>query len=106
MSLSPEYFEDLPENLSRLALRDFLVILRKSHKEFGVHTALETRERLLRRFRQIECGEQVGHKREDVHPKAPTLFVNEPPWVIVFDSETRAIKRVLHGAQSFPALFS
>ena len=106
MSLPPEYLESLPDNFSRLALRDFLAILRKSHEEFGAHTARETRDRLVRRFRQIERGERIGHEREDVQPKQPTLFVNELPWVIAFDPKTCVIKRVLHGARSFPALFS
>jgi plasmid stabilization system protein ParE len=105
VSLPPDFIDDLPENLSRLALRDFLGILRKSKSKYGLVVARETRERLIHRFGQIEQGTLIGHNREDVRPKKATLFFNEHPWVIVFNPDTGAVKRVLHGSREFPALF-
>ena len=47
----------------------------------------------------------IGHPRHDVQPRRPTLFLNEDPWVICFNAQTRQIYRILHGARDFPAIF-
>lgn len=48
----------------------------------------------------------MGHRREDVRPRRPTVFLNEDPWVICFNSNTRHVYRILHSARDFPAVFS
>lgn len=105
MILPDGFLADLPENLSRPALRDLIGILRASKKNHGLRVARESRDRLVERCRAIECGHATGHQREDVVPKQPTLFVNETPWVIAFHPETLVVKRILYGGRDFPALF-
>ena len=56
LTLPDEFLNSLPNNLSHPALRDFVAILRRSHKEFGLGTARETRDRLLERCRAIQSG--------------------------------------------------
>ena len=104
--LPPGFLGDLPGNLSRRAARDLIGILRYSAREWGIATARRSRDRLLDRIRDIEAGHVVGHRRNDVAPKAPTLFLVEHPWVIAYHPMTRQVYRVLHGAMDFPALFS
>jgi plasmid stabilization system protein ParE len=96
---------DLPGNLSRQAVDDLVRILRRSVREFGIGVARQSRERLLARARAVEDGTAIGHPRHDVHPRRPTLFLNEAPWVICFNPHTRQIYRILHGARDFPAIF-
>ena len=67
--------------------------------------ARQSRERLLVVVRTIEAGTVVGHRRQDVKPRRPTVFFNEAPWVICFNPHTRQVYRILHGARHFPALF-
>lgn len=97
--------QGLPGNLSRRAMADFLRILRRSGREWGTETALQTRARLLHRFRQVADGLAVGHRRQDVEPRTPTLFLNEDPWVIAYRPETRQVLRVLHGARDFKSIY-
>jgi plasmid stabilization system protein ParE len=94
---------DVPGNLSRQAAADFTEILRRSEREWGVSTARRTRARLLLRFGQIAGGSAVGHHRDDVKPRTPTLFLWEAPWVIAYKPETRQVLRVLYGTRHFPA---
>jgi len=101
----PSFLGELPGNLSPRAKRDLIGILRYSAREFGVATARRSRDRLLKRIKAIESGIAVGHRRPDVMPKAPTLFLIEHPWIIAYHPMTRRIYRVLHGAMDFPALF-
>jgi len=96
---------ELPGNLSRQAVDDLIRILRRSERDFGVAVARRSRDRLLARIRSIEDGRAIGHPRQDVRPRRPTLFINENPWVICFSPETRQIYRILHGARDFPAIF-
>ena len=95
----------MPGNLSRQALLDFLQILRRSQRDWGVNTARRTRGRLLARFAQIADGSAVGHERGDVKPRTPTLFLVEKPWVITYHPTKRQVLRILHGAMDFPAAF-
>jgi plasmid stabilization system protein ParE len=81
-------------------------ILRYSAREWGIATARRSRDRLLDRIRAEEAGHAVGHRRHDLTPKEPTLFLVEHPWVIAYHPTIRQIYRVLHGAMDFPALFS
>jgi plasmid stabilization system protein ParE len=92
---------ELPGNLSRQAVDDLSRILRRSAREFGVTVARQSRERLLAVVRAIEAGTVVGHRRQDVQPRRPTVFFNE----ICFNPHTRQVYRILHGARDFPALF-
>lgn len=101
----PDLPSELPGNLSRQAADDFVRILRRSAREFGVETARQSRDRLLARIRSVENGTAIGHPRRDVRPRHPTLFVNENPWVICFNPKTRRVYRILHGARDFPAIF-
>ena len=73
---------DLPGNLSRRAVDDLIRILRRSAREFGVLVARRSRDRLLARIRSVEAGTAMGHRRQDVQPRHPAMFVNEDPWVI------------------------
>ena len=100
-----DWSADLPGNLSRRALEDLLKILRRSSREFGVAVARKARERLLTRVREIEMGTAIGHRRTDVPTRRPILFLNEDPWVLCFNPDTRQIYRIVHGARDFPALF-
>ncbi len=104
--LPPDLLADLPDNLSRRALDDLLGILRGSAQEWGITTARRSRNRLVRRCREIGTGTAIGHSRPDVRPQVPTLFVVEAPWVIAYHPTTREIYRIVHGARDFPALFS
>ncbi|HLB96137.1 MAG TPA: type II toxin-antitoxin system RelE/ParE family toxin [Acetobacteraceae bacterium] len=104
--LPPGFLGDLPGNLSPRAARDLIGILRYSAREWGIATARRSRDRLLDRIGDIEAGRVVGHRRNDVTPKQPTLFLVEHPWVIAYHPTTRRRYRVLHGAMDFPALFS
>jgi plasmid stabilization system protein ParE len=100
-----DFASDLPKNLSRRAANDLLAILRRSAKEFGVVTARRSGWRLLSRCHSIAEGTAVGHRRHDIPTGTPTLFVTEPPWIIAYNSDTRQVLRIIHGAQDFPALF-
>lgn len=100
-----DFVESLPDNLSRQAATDLLSILRRSAKEFGILTARQSADRILARCRAIAAGTAVGHKRVDVTPRTPTLFIDEAPWVISYDPSTRKVTRVMHGARDFPAIF-
>lgn len=102
---APDLLRDLPGNLSRHAADDLLHILRRSARDFGVAVARRSRDRLLSRVRAIEDGTAIGHRRRDVQPHHPTLFLNEAPWVICFNPQTRQVYRILHGARDFPAIF-
>jgi plasmid stabilization system protein ParE len=104
--LPPGFMGDLPGNLSQRAARDLIGIPRYSAREWGIATARRSRDRLLQRIRDIEAGQVVGHRRNDVTPNQPTLFLVEHPWVIAYHPTTRRIYRVLHGARDFPALFA
>ena len=96
---------ELPGNLSRQAVDDLVQILRRSEREFGAAVARRSRDRLLARIRSVEDGKAIGHRRQDVRPRRPTLFLNENPWVICFNPETGQVYRILHGARDFPAIF-
>jgi len=96
---------ELPANLSRQAIVDFGRILRRSARDWGIGTARQTRDRLLFRFDDIASGKAIGHPRQDVTTRIPTLFLVEAPWVIAYSPTTRQIFRILHGARDFPALF-
>ena len=102
---SAELLGELPGNLSRQAIDDLILILRRSADEFGVPVARRSRERLLLRVEAIRNGTAIGHRRNDVRPRRPTHFLNEDPWVICFNPDTRQVYRILHGARDFPALF-
>lgn len=52
--------------------------------------------RITGRCLAIADGREPGHVRRDVIVDRPIRFSNEPPWVIVFDPETRLIARILH----------
>lgn len=97
--------DELPDNLSRHAAKDLMSILRRSAKDFGIGTARQSAERILARCRAVAAGTAVGHTRNDVRPRTPTLFTNEPPWVISYDPNTRMVTRIMHGARDFPAIF-
>ena len=101
----PEAPGAAPGNLSRRAAADFVEIMRRSERAWGVAVARRTRERLLLRFRQIADGSAVGHRRHDVRPRTPTLFLSEAPWVIAYDPGKRQVLRVLYGTRDFPAVF-
>jgi plasmid stabilization system protein ParE len=101
----PDLVVELPGNLSRQAVDDVIRILRRSIREFGVVVARRSRDRLLARIKAIERGTATGHKRHDVQPRRPTLFLNEEPWVICFNPHTRQVYRILQGARDFPAIF-
>jgi plasmid stabilization system protein ParE len=94
----------LPGNLSRRAADDLIRILRRSAREFGQIVARRSRDRLLARIKTVEDGPAIGHRRQDVQPRHPTLFLNEDPWVICFNPHTRQVYRILHGARDFPAI--
>ena len=101
----PEAPGAAPGNLSRRAASDFVEILRRSERDWGVAVARRTRERLLLRFRQIADGSAVGHQRHDVTPRTPTLFLREAPWVIAYDPGKGQVLRVLYGSRNFRAVF-
>jgi plasmid stabilization system protein ParE len=101
----PDLPGDLPGNLSQWAVDDLIRILRRSAQEFGALVARRSRDRLLARIRSVEAGTAMGHRRQDVRPRHPTMFLNEDPWVICFNPHTRQIYRILHGARDFPAIF-
>jgi plasmid stabilization system protein ParE len=63
------------------------------------------RARLRARFQSIASGEVIGRRRHDLPHDLPLRFVDELPFVIAFDANTRVIVRVLHGRRDFPALF-
>jgi plasmid stabilization system protein ParE len=67
--------------------------------------ARQSRDRLLLRVQAIRNGTVTGHRRYDVPTRRPTRFLNEDPWVICFNPDTRQVYRILHGARDFPALF-
>lgn len=96
---------ELPGNLSRQTADDLVRILRHSERQFGAATRGRSRDRLLARIRAVEEGGAIGHPRQDVRPRRPTLFLNENPWVICFNPETRQVYLILHGARDFPAIF-
>jgi plasmid stabilization system protein ParE len=98
-------FGALPANLSRQAVDDLIRALRRSARDFGVVVARRSRERLLARIGSVADGTAIGHHRQDVRPRRPTLFLNEDPWVICFNPHTRQVYRILHGARDFPAIF-
>jgi len=102
---SPDLPGELPGNLSRQALDDLIRILRRSAREFGASVARRSRDRLLLQVEAIQSGTAFGHRRHDVQPRRPTHFINEDPWVICFNPDTRQVYRILHGARDFPALF-
>ncbi|WP_416211142.1 type II toxin-antitoxin system RelE/ParE family toxin [Nitrospirillum sp. BR 11828] len=95
---------DLPENLSSRATEDLLRILRESWREWGIHTAFQTRNRLFARCHSIAAGTALGHSRQDMTSRRSRLFLNEGPFVIVYNPVTRRVLRVLHGARDFPRL--
>jgi plasmid stabilization system protein ParE len=97
--------DELPGNLSRQAVDDLIRILRRSVREFGVAVARRSRDRLLEQIKSIANGTATSHRRQDVQPRHPTVFLNEYPWVICFSPHTRQIYRILHGARDFPAIF-
>ena len=101
----PDWSAALPGNLSRKAVEDLVRILRRSSREFGVAIARQSRERLIARIRAIETGAAIGHPRADVPSRRPILFLNEEPWVICFNPNTRHVYRIVHGARDFPSLF-
>ena len=101
----PRVGADLPGNLSRQAVSDLVEILRYSARTFGPVVARRSRERLLACLVSIERGHAMGHRREDVRPRRPTVFLNEDPWVICFNPNTRHVYRILHAARDFPAVF-
>lgn len=103
--LPPELIRDFPENLSPQAARDLISILKQSNKRWGMHTARKTRDRMLARCKSVADGTAVGHRREDLGSRRPRLFLNEPPYVIAFNPQTRRVLRIVHGARDFPALF-
>jgi plasmid stabilization system protein ParE len=94
-----------PGNLSPQALRDVVSILRRSMREFGVPTALRSRDRIFARCRAIRNGTTFGHRRMDVTTRRPTLFINEHPWVIAYDPESRSVLRIVHASRDLSALF-
>lgn len=82
-----------------------MTIVRRGAREWGLDTARRTADRLLARCRAVEDGTAVGHRRRDVRPRRPTLFLIEAPWVIAYRPDTRQVLRILHGARDFPAIF-
>lgn len=94
-----------PANLSPRAAADLVQIIRRSARDWGINVAEQTATRLLLRVRAIADGTTVGHTRQDVRPRRRTLFVNELPWVIAYDPDTRIVYRIVHGAREFPAIF-
>lgn len=86
----------LPSNLLPQALRDLVLILRSSARAFGPIVARRSLARLTRRCRAIAEGTEAGHIRHDVSADRPVRFINEPPWVIMFDPRTRLVIRILH----------
>jgi plasmid stabilization system protein ParE len=56
---------------------------------------------------RIAAGLTKGHRRRDVKPRRPLLFVVAHPskYVIAFDPKTREIARIIHGARDFPSIF-
>jgi plasmid stabilization system protein ParE len=102
---SPDLLGRLPGNLSRQAGDDLVRILRRSAQTFGVAVGRRSRDRLVAAINAVEDGTAIGHRRQDVRPRRPTLFLNEDPWVICFNPDTRQVYRILHGARDFPALF-
>ena len=101
----PELPRELPGNLSPQAVDDLIRILRRSARDFGAVVARRSRDRLLSRVQAIHNGTVTGHRRYDVPTRRPTRFLNEHPWVICFNSDTRQVYRILHGGRDFPALF-
>jgi plasmid stabilization system protein ParE len=101
----PDRPGQLPGNLSRQAVDDLIRILRRSAREFGVAVFHRSRARLLMQIEAIQDGTAIGHRRPDVPARRPTRFLNEDPWVICFNPDTRQVYRILHGARDFPALF-
>ncbi|QJE74119.1 type II toxin-antitoxin system RelE/ParE family toxin [Aerophototrophica crusticola] len=98
-------FDDLPGNLSRDAARDLLSILKDSQRDWGPMVARKTRDRLVRRCKDIADGWSYGHKRPDVPTRYAVLFVAEPPFIIAYAPETRQVLRILHGARDFTKIF-
>ena len=96
---------DLPGNLSRQAADDLIRILHRSARDFGAVVARRSRDRLLARIKAIQNGTVIGHHRHDVPTRRPTRFLNEDPWVICFNPDTRQVYRILHGARDFPTIF-
>ncbi len=93
-----------PDNISRRALRDLIGILRHSRKHFTRATTARTEARLVARCIDVDKGRAGGHRRPDIDAGGATLFINERPWVIAYDVETRQVLRILHGARDLPAL--
>ena len=100
-----ELLGELPGNLSRQAVDDLIRILRRSAREFGAVVARRSGDRSLLQAAAIRNGTAIGHRRHDVQSRRPTHFLNEDPWVICFNPDTRQVYRILHGARDFPALF-
>ena len=101
----PDLPGGLPGNLSRSAVDDLIRLLRRSAREFGVVVSRRSHARLLRQIEAIRDGKAIGYRRPDVQPRRPTRFLNEDPWVLCFNPDTRQVYRILHGARDFPALF-
>lgn len=80
-------------------------IYRTSVRTWGVRTADRTRARLRARFEGIARNEFPGIRRHDLPADLPLRFVNQPPFVIAFDPETRIILRILHAHRDFPGIF-
>jgi plasmid stabilization system protein ParE len=90
--------------LSPRAAEDFEAILIESRQTWGELTARRTQQRLEARFENIASGSVLGHRRLDLPEYPDLLFVNEPPFVIVFAADTKRILRIVHGKRGFPRL--
>ena len=75
-----------------------------SVQNWGVPVALQTRNRLLTRFADVGIGKAIGHERLDIRISRTRLllYLNESPFVLVYDPESRVIIRVLHQARDLP----
>ncbi|MFV3129821.1 type II toxin-antitoxin system RelE/ParE family toxin [Niveispirillum sp. KHB5.9] len=85
------------------AIRDFFQIFDESQERWGSMVAEETAYRLTARCRGIAEGRAIGHARRDL-PSIPWLFLNEAPFVIVYDPADRLVIRILHQARDMPRL--
>lgn len=102
--LPPDILDGVPDNLSRRAIGDLLDILEESARQYHRSIVLRSRDRLAGRCAAVLAGTAEGHRRPDLPPDLPFRFVNEPPWVIAFDPDTRLVLRILHEKRDFPAL--
>ena len=97
----------VPANLSALALRDYDAVLTES-LAWGAANSARTRTVLLQLFADIDRGQVIGRRCEEIPFRIETrsVRVGRTPYLLFYRPRERLVVRIVHGKRDLPALFA